>query len=102
MIHLLKASSKPIGQEYKRRIIPIAGSLADFQQEGQQFQMQANDNSKASKRKAPQQARGQSNDEAAAQMDANQKAAANTSKVKPVGEPLPNPLSGPNEIKNQH
>ena len=102
MIHLLKAGSKPIGKEYKRRIVPIASTLADFQQEQQQFQMQANERAQASKRKAPQQSRGQSNDEAANAKDANQKAAANMSKVKPVGEPLPNPLSGPNEIKNQH
>ena len=71
MIHLLKASSKPIGQEYKRRIVPIAASLADFKQEGQQLQMQANDNSKASKKKGAQQSRGQSNDEAANQKDGN-------------------------------
>ena len=31
MIHMLKANTKPIGTEYKRRIVPIASTLADFQ-----------------------------------------------------------------------
>ena len=51
MIHLLKAGSKPVAHEYKRRIVPIAGTLADFQQEQQKFEMQANDRAKASKKK---------------------------------------------------
>ena len=102
MIHLLKASSKPVGAEYKRRIIPIAATLNEFKQEGQQFQMQASDNSKASKKKPAQQSRGQSNDEAANAKDPNPKPAAATSKVKPVGDPVPNPVFAANVIQNAH
>ena len=51
MIHLLKKSSKPVAKEFKRRIVPIAGTLDEFKQEWQQFQMVANDSSKASKKK---------------------------------------------------
>ena len=51
MIHLLKKSSKPVAKEFKRKIIPIAGTLADFKQEQQQFQLVPNDNSKPSKKK---------------------------------------------------
>ena len=53
MIHLLKQSSKPVAKEYKRRIVPIAGSLDDFKKEQQEIVLVANDNSKASKKKKP-------------------------------------------------
>ena len=43
MIHLLKAGSKPMGKEYKRRIVPLASTLDDFRKEQHQFQMQANE-----------------------------------------------------------
>jgi len=33
MIHLLKKSSKPVAKEFKRRIVPIAGTLDEFKQE---------------------------------------------------------------------
>ena len=51
MIHLLKAGSKPVAHEYKRRIVPIAASLLEFQADQQKFEMQANDKGKASKKK---------------------------------------------------
>ena len=51
MIHLLKAGSKSVPQEYKRCIVPIATTLSDFQAEQQKFEMQANDRAKASKKK---------------------------------------------------
>ena len=51
MIHLLKASTKPIGTEYKRRVVPIAGSLADFQAEQQKNELQASSRAQGSKKK---------------------------------------------------
>ena len=51
MIHLLKAGSKPVAHEYKRRIVPIAATLDDFKQDQQKFEMMANDRGKASKKK---------------------------------------------------
>jgi len=58
MIHMLKASSKPIGTEYKRRIVPLAGSLSDFQAEQQKVDLQAEVRSKASKKKKGEKADG--------------------------------------------
>ena len=51
MIHLLKAGSKPVAYEFKRRIVPIATTLDEFKQDQQKFEMQANDRAKASERK---------------------------------------------------
>ena len=51
MIHLLKAGSKTVPTEYKRRIVPIAATLADFQADQQKHEMAANERSKASKKK---------------------------------------------------
>ena len=73
MIHLLKANTKPIGTEYKRRIVPIASTLADFQANQQVQEMAAADRAKASKRKKQE--------------------------AVPVQKPQ---ASGPNEIGNAH
>ena len=73
MIHLLKANTKPIGTEYKRRIVPIVGTLADFQANQQVQEMAAADRAKASKRKKQE--------------------------AVPVQKPQ---ASGPNEIGNAH
>ena len=51
MIHLLKKGSKPVRTEYKRRIVPLAITYADFKKEQQQFQMPASDKADASKAK---------------------------------------------------
>jgi len=73
MIHLLKAGSKTVPTEYKRRIVPIAATLADFQAEQQKFEVQANERAKASKKKKQE--------------------------AVPVQKPQ---ASGPNEIGNAH
>ena len=56
MVHLLKASSKPVAREYKRRIVPIAATFDDFQKDQPGFKMEANDKavvSKAKEKEAP-------------------------------------------------
>ena len=51
MIHLLKAGSATVPTEYKRRIVPIAATLADFQADQQKNELQANARVQGSKKK---------------------------------------------------